>query len=416
MAASSTEIIVIGGGAGGMMAALFAARGGAKVTLLERNEKLGRKVYITGKGRCNVTNDCTLDEFLQETPRNPRFLYSALSFFPPQAMMRLLEDGGCPVTVQRGRRVFPATEKASDVTRTLQKLMTNAGVHTVTGARVKTVDAQDGRVTGVTLESGARISADKVILATGGRSYPATGSTGDGYRMAAELGHTVLPQSGVLSAIETVESWPCELQGLSLRNVTLTLSRGKKTLYSELGEMLFTHFGISGPLTLTMSCHLPEDLSQAQVALNLKPGLTREQLDARLQREFAAKSRKQLRNVMPSLLPGKLAEIFPRLCGVDGGKTCDQITRQERETLVTAMQSLPIGLKRLAPLEEAIVTRGGISVKEIAPATMESKLVSGLYFAGEVIDVDAHTGGYNLHIAWATGALAGHSAAQTDET
>lgn len=416
MAASSTEIIVIGGGAGGMMAALFAARGGAKVTLLERNEKLGRKVYITGKGRCNVTNDCTLDEFLQETPRNPRFLYSALSFFPPQAMMRLLEDGGCPVVVQRGRRVFPATEKASDVTRTLQRLMTDAGVRTVTGARVKSVDEQDGHVTGVTLESGARISADKVILATGGRSYPATGSTGDGYRMAAELGHTVLPQSGVLSAIETVESWPCELQGLSLRNVTLTLSRGKKTLYSELGEMLFTHFGISGPLTLTMSCHLPEDLSQAQVALNLKPGLTREQLDARLQREFAAQSRKQLRNVMPSLLPGKLAEIFPRLCGVDGGKTCDQITRQERETLVTAMQSLPIGLKRLAPLEEAIVTRGGISVKEIAPATMESKLVSGLYFAGEVIDVDAHTGGYNLHIAWATGALAGHSAAQTDET
>ena len=413
--AASTEIIVIGGGAGGMMAALFAARGGAKVTLLERNEKLGRKVYITGKGRCNVTNDCTLDEFLQETPRNPRFLYSALSFFSPQDMMRLLEEGGCPVVVQRGRRVFPATEKASDVTRTLQKLMTGAGVRTVTGAQVKAINAQDGRVTGVTLENGATMTADKVILATGGRSYPATGSTGDGYEMAAALEHTVQPQSSVLSAIETVESWPCELQGLSLRNVTMTLRKGKKTLYTELGEMLFTHFGISGPLTLTMSCHLPENLSEAQVTLNLKPGLSSEQLDARLQREFAAQSRKQLRNVMPSLLPGKLAEIFPRLCGVDGGKTCDQVTRQEREALVAAMQSLPIGLKRLAPLEEAIVTRGGISVREIAPATMESKLVSGLYFAGEVIDVDAHTGGYNLHIAWATGALAGHSAAQTDE-
>ena len=416
MAASSTEIIVVGGGAGGMMAALFAARGGARVTLLERNDKLGRKVYITGKGRCNVTNDCTLDEFLQETPRNPRFLYSALSFFSPQDMMRLLEDGGCPVVVQRGRRVFPATEKASDVTRTLQRLMTSAGVRTVTGARVKTIDARDGRVTGVTLENGERMPADRVILATGGRSYPATGSTGDGYAMASALGHTVLAQSGVLSAIETVESWPCELQGLSLRNVTLTLKRGKKTLYTELGEMLFTHFGISGPLTLTMSCHLPEELSQAQVTLNLKPGLSREQLDARLQREFAAQSRKQLRNVMPSLLPGKMADIFPRLCGVDGGKTCDQITRQEREALVEAMQSLPITLKRLAPLEEAIVTRGGVTVKEIAPATMESKLIAGLYFAGEVMDVDAHTGGYNLHIAWATGALAGHSAAQTDET
>ena len=415
MAASSNKVVVIGGGAGGMMAALFAAREGAQVTLIERNDRLGRKVYITGKGRCNVTNDCMLDEFLRETPRNPRFLYSALSFFSPQDMMRLMEDGGCPVVVQRGRRVFPATEKASDVTRTLQRLMTEAGVRTMTGARVKTIDAENGAVTGVSLENGARLAADRVILATGGRSYPATGSTGDGYAMVEALGHTILPQSGVLSAIETVDTWPCELQGLSLRNVTLTMTRGKKTLYSELGEMLFTHFGISGPLTLTMSCHLPEDLTQAQVTLDLKPGLTREQLDARLQREFSAQSRKQLRNVMPSLLPGKLAEIFPRLCGVDGGKTCDQITRQEREMIVSTMQSLPIRLKRLAPLEEAIVTRGGVSVKEIAPATMESKLITGLYFAGEVIDVDAHTGGYNLHIAWATGALAGHSAAQTDE-
>ena len=416
MATSSNKVAVIGGGAGGMMAALFAARAGAEVTLIERNDRLGRKVYITGKGRCNVTNDCTLDEFLRETPRNPRFLYSALSFFSPQDMMRLLEDGGCPVVVQRGRRVFPATEKASDVTRTLQRLMTEAGVRTITSARVRSIDTVDGRVTGVTLENGTSLVADRVILATGGRSYPATGSTGDGYTMAAALGHTILPQSGVLSAIETVEEWPCELQGLSLRNVTLTLTRGKKVLYTELGEMLFTHFGISGPLTLTMSCHLPEDLSQAQVTLNLKPGLNPQQLDARLQREFAAQSRKQLRNVMPALLPGKLADIFPRLCGVDGGKTCDQITRQEREQLVAMMQALPIGLKRLAPLEEAIVTRGGVSVKEITPATMESKLVSGLYFAGEVIDVDAHTGGYNLHIAWATGALAGQSAAQTDMT
>ena len=416
MAASSTEVIVIGGGAGGMMAALFAARGGARVTLLERNDKLGRKVYITGKGRCNLTNDCTVDEFLKETPRNPRFLYSALNFFSPQDMMRLMEEGGCPVVTKRGRRVFPATEKASDVTRTLQKLMTAAGVRTITGARVRAIDEAEGRVVGVTLEDGTRLPADRVILATGGRSYPATGSTGDGYSMAGALGHTIIPQTGVLSAMETVESWPRELQGLSLRNVTLTLRRGKKTLYTELGEMLFTHFGISGPLTLTMSCHLPEDLTQAQVTLNLKPGLTREQLDQRLQREFQAQSRKQLRNVMPALLPGRLADIFPGLCGVDGMKTCDQLTRAEREALVDTMQALPMGLKRLAPLEEAIVTRGGVSVREITPATMESKLISGLYFAGEVIDVDAHTGGYNLHIAWATGALAGDSAARKEET
>lgn len=406
------EVVVIGGGAGGMMAAIFAARAGAQVTLLERNEKLGRKVYITGKGRCNVTNDCTLDEFLREVPRNPRFLYSALSAFSPQDMMQLLEDGGCPVVVQRGRRVFPATEKASDVTRTLERIMRQAGVKIVYGARVRDILTEDGHVTGVSLADGGEMHADRVILATGGLSCPGTGSTGDGYRMAQALGHTILPQMGVLSAIETIEEWPCELQGLALKNVQLTMKKGKKTLYSELGEMLFTHFGISGPLTLTMSCHLPEDLAQAEVTLNLKPGLTAQQLDARLQREFDAQSRKQLRNVMPALLPGKLAEIFPGLCGIDPEKVCGQITRAERETLAAKMQALPIGLHKLAPLAEAIVTRGGVSVKEINPGTMESKLIGGLYFAGEVIDVDAHTGGYNLQIAWSTGALAGQCAAE----
>ena len=406
------EVVVIGGGAGGMMAAIFAARAGAQVTLLERNEKLGRKVYITGKGRCNVTNDCTLDEFLREVPRNPRFLYSALSAFSPQDMMQLLEDGGCPVVVQRGRRVFPATEKASDVTRTLERIMRQAGVKIVYGVRVRDILAEDGHVTGVSLVDGGEMHADRVILATGGLSCPGTGSTGDGYRMAQALGHTILPQMGVLSAIETIEEWPCELRGLALKNVQLTMKKGKKTLYSELGEMLFTHFGISGPLTLTMSCHLPEDLAQAEVTLNLKPGLTAQQLDARLQREFDAQSRKQLRNVMPALLPGKLAEIFPGLCGIDPEKVCGQITRAERETLAAKMQALPIGLHKLAPLAEAIVTRGGVSVKEINPGTMESKLIGGLYFAGEVIDVDAHTGGYNLQIAWSTGALAGQCAAE----
>ncbi|MBR2718237.1 MAG: NAD(P)/FAD-dependent oxidoreductase [Clostridia bacterium] len=406
------KIIVIGGGAGGMMAAIFAARGGAQVTLLERNEKLGKKIYITGKGRCNVTNDCTQDEFLREVPRNPRFLYSALNFFSPQDMMSLLEEAGCPVVVQRGRRVFPATEKASDVNRTLGRMMQQSGVKVLMDCRVKAIHTVDGRAAGVVLQDGTVMPADGVILATGGKSYPMTGSTGDGYAMAEAVGHSIQPLRAVLSAIETRETWPCELQGLSLRNVTLTLKKGKKTLYTELGEMLFTHFGISGPLTLTMSCHLPEDLSEASVTLNLKPGLTAQQLDARLQRDFEEQSRKQLRNVMPGLLPGKLAEIFPGLCGIDSSKQCCQITRQERETLCAMMQALPITLSRLAPLDEAIVTRGGVTVKEINPATMESKLLPGLFFAGEVMDVDAHTGGYNLQVAWSTGALAGQSAAE----
>ena len=406
------KVLVIGGGAGGMMAAIFAARAGAQVTLLERNEKLGKKVYITGKGRCNVTNDCTLDEFLRETPRNPRFLYSALSFFSPQDMMALLEEAGCQVTVQRGRRVFPASEKASDVIRTLTRLLQQGGVEVRLNTRVKALDQADGRISGVTLMNGEVLSADAVVLATGGRSYPMTGSTGDGYAFAQAAGHTVTPPSPVLSAIETEDDWPKKLQGLSLRNVTLTLKRGKKTLYSELGEMLFTHFGISGPLTLTMSCHLPENLAEAAVTLDLKPGLTAQQLDARVQRELEAQPRKQLANVLPALLPGRLAELFPAICGVDGGKQCCQVTRQERETLCTALKGLPIHLRKLAPLDEAIVTRGGVAVKEIAPATMESRLLPGLYFAGEVMDVDAHTGGYNLQIAWSTGALAGQSAAQ----
>ena len=406
------KVLVIGGGAGGMMAAIFAARAGAQVTLLERNEKLGKKVYITGKGRCNVTNDCTLDEFLRETPRNPRFLYSALSFFSPQDMMALLEESGCPVTVQRGRRVFPASEKASDVIRTLTRLLQQSGVEVRLNTRVKALNQAEGRVSGVTLMSGEVLAADAVVLATGGRSYPMTGSTGDGYAFAQAAGHTVTPPSPVLSAIETEDDWPKQLQGLSLRNVTLTLKRGKKTLYSELGEMLFTHFGISGPLTLTMSCHLPDNLAEAAVTLDLKPGLTAQQLDARVQRELEAQPRKQLANVLPTLLPVKLAELFPTICGVDGGKQCCQVTRQERETLCATLKGLPIHLRKLAPLDEAIVTRGGVAVKEIAPATMESKLLPGLYFAGEVMDVDAHTGGYNLQIAWSTGALAGQSAAQ----
>ncbi len=405
------EILVAGGGAAGMMAALFAARAGASVTLLERNEKLGKKIYITGKGRCNLTNDCSLEEFLRQVPRNPRFLYGALNRFGPQDMMALMEEAGCPVEVQRGQRVFPRSEKASDVIRALARLMEQAGVRVRLHSRIQSLIVQEGRAAGVVLESGERLEADAVILALGGQSYPMTGSTGDGYTLAQAVGHHVLPPEAVLSALETVEDWPRALQGLALKNVRLTLRSGRKTLYTELGEMLFTHFGISGPLVLEMSCHLPAELAQAQVTLDLKPGLTPEQLDLRLQRDFAAQPRKQLQNVLPGLLPLRLSALFPDLAGVSGERVCGQITRGEREQLGAALKALPITLRARRPLAEAIVTRGGVDVKEIQPATMESKLLPGLYFAGEMIDVDAHTGGFNLQIAFSTGALAGSSAA-----
>ncbi len=407
-----TEVIVIGGGAAGMMAALQCARMGGRVTLLEGNEKLGKKVYITGKGRCNLTNDCTLDEFMQQVAHNPRFLYSALNAFTPQDMMSLLEENGCPVVVQRGRRVFPATEKASDVTRTLTRLMQQAGVNIRLNTKVQDILVEDGQVQGVVTRQGERLSAGQVILATGGQSYPVTGSDGDGYRLAEKLGHTVLPPTPVLSALVSDAQWVRRLQGLSLKNVTMTLQSGKKRLYREQGEMLFTHFGISGPLVLEMSCHLPEKLAEARVELNLKPALTPEQLDVRLQREFAAQHRKQLRNVLPSLLPGRLAEEFPALAGVNGEAVCGQITKEDREKILHTLQCLVIPLTGLRPLAEAIVTRGGVSVREVSPSTMESKLIRGLYFAGELLDVDAHTGGYNLQIAWSTGAAAGRAAAE----
>ena len=404
-----SEIVVIGGGAAGMMAAVFAARAGGNVTLLEKNEKLGKKVYITGKGRCNLTNDCDLDEFLAQVPRNPRFLYSALSFFSPRDMMSLLEENGCPVTVQRGKRVFPSSEKASDVTRALASLLRKLNVRVRLNTGVRSLSLRGGLVSGVELTEGSVLPADAVILACGGLSYPSTGSTGDGYRLAASAGHTLIPRSPVLVGLETMESWPKSLQGLSLRNVTLTLSSGRKVLYSELGEMLFTHFGISGPLVLEASCHLPDPPGGASLSIDLKPGLTREQLDARLRRDFAEAGRKQLKSVLPGLLPASLADLFPSILGIDASLPCSQITAARRESLLSGLKALPLTVRSPRPVEEAVVTRGGVSVKEIEPGTMRSKLVPNLFLAGEMIDVDAHTGGFNLQIAWSTGALAGQS-------
>ena len=407
-----SDILVVGGGAAGMMAAIAAAEAGCGVTLLERNEKLGRKIYITGKGRCNCTNDCSLDDFLREVPRNPRFLYSALTAFTPQDMMDFLESAHCPVVVQRGHRVFPATEKASDVTRALERRLRETGVEVRLNSRVRGLVIRDGRAAGVALADGEELQADAVIVATGGLSYPGTGSTGDGYGLARSANHTLIPTRPSLSALETAETWPAQLQGLSMKNVRLTLKQGKKTLYDQLGEMLFTHFGISGPLVLEMSCHLPDSLEQLDLRLDLKPGLTAEQLDARLLRDLQENQRRQLHTVLPGLLPASLARIFPELASVEGDKICGQLTRAERERILQTLKSLPLTIRRMRPVDEAIVTRGGVSVKEIDPRTMASKLLPGLYFAGEVMDVDAHTGGFNLHIAFSTGRLAGQSAAR----
>ena len=406
------SVLIIGAGAAGLMAAVFAAGAGAEVTVLERNEKPGKKIYLTGKGRCNVTNDCTMEEFLREVPQNPRFLYSALSFFSPEDMKNLLAENGCPTVTQRGRRVFPVTEKASDVTRTLVRVAQQRGTRILLKQRVKRLlIGESGRVIGAETEDGVQRAADAVILATGGVSYPATGSTGDGYRFAAEAGHTVLPAMPSLIGLESKEAWPRELQGLSLKNVRITLKKGKKSLYSEQGEMLFTHFGFSGPLILEASCHLPADIRECMLELDLKPGLTREQLDARLQRDLEAGSRKQIRNILPGLMPGSLAEIFPSICGLPAELPCNQVTASQREVLVNRMKTLPLDISGRRPIAEAVITRGGVSVKEVNPGTMESKLIPGLYFAGEILDVDAHTGGYNLQIAFSTGALAGNSAA-----
>ncbi len=411
-----SRVIIAGAGAAGLMAAIHASAAGAEVTLTDRNEKAGKKIYITGKGRCNCTNDCTEEEFLREVARNPRFLYSALSFFSPRDLMALLDRAGCPVTVQRGRRVFPSSEKASDVTRALLRLCEENGVRLLLNRRISRVLLRDGQAAGVETESGEVFPGDAVILATGGLSCPGTGSTGDGFRLAAELGHTVLPPRPSLTALETVEKWPAELQGLSLRNVTLTMTGNKKPLVSPPGEMLFTHFGVSGPLVLEESCHLPDAFfsdhpPQVRLLLDLKPGLSREQLDARLLREFSAAGKRQLKNLLPALLPQRLAELFPSLCGLPEDIAASQVTAPQREKLVHTLKALEMTLRRCRPLEEAIVTRGGVSVREVIPSTMESRLVPGLYFAGELLDVDAHTGGYNLQIAFSTGALAGDSAA-----
>lgn len=406
----TADVLVVGGGAAGMMASLFAASQGARTLLVEKNEKLGKKLYITGKGRCNVTNTADFDEFLRQTPRNPRFLSCALRAFDHDDLTTLLEQLGTPTKTERGGRVFPVSDKASDVTRALARGLQRSGAGIALRTQVCSIRWEnDGFCTACS--GGENIHSKTVIMATGGISYPSTGSTGDGYRFAEAFGHSVTPTRGSLVGLQMQEKWPQHLQGLSLKNVRLSASVGKKRIYNELGEMLFTHFGVSGPLVLELSSHLPEDVKCSNVLLDMKPGLTTEQVDLRLRSEFAAGAKRKLNSVLSTLMPARMGSVFATLCGMTGEELAGQITRSQRALLGTYLKALPLAVSAFRPVEEAIVTRGGVDVHEVAPGTMMSRLTPGLFFAGEVLDVDAHTGGFNLQIAFSTGALAGRSAA-----
>ena len=406
------RVVVIGGGPAGMMAAIAAAEYGADVTLVERNERLGKKLNITGKGRCNVTNACSLQDFLSNVPTNPRFLYGALGRFSTEDTVEFFEGEGVRLKVERGQRVFPESDRASDITEALKAKMRAVGVK-VARHRIEKIETENKAVVGVRAKD-AYIDADAVIVATGGMSYPLTGSDGDGYRLAGELGHTVVsPEPSLVPLVS--KSRICQaLQGLSLRNVSLTITdkQSGKTVYEDFGEMMFTHFGLTGPMVLSASAHL-KDIREGryEAHINLKPALDRKKLDMRILADFAKYNNKDFINALDDLLPKKLIPVVVSLSGIDERKKVNSVTKEERDALVDVITDLKIRLDGTRPISEAIITKGGISVKEINPSSMESKLCEGLYFAGEVIDVDAYTGGFNLQIAFATGRLAGESAA-----
>jgi len=405
------KCIVIGGGAAGMMATLALADGTWQVELLEKNEKLGKKIYITGKGRCNVTNDCEADTFFANVVSNPKFLYSAYYTFDNTQMMQFLEENGCLLKIERGNRVFPVSDHSSDIIRTLQNALLKKNVKISLHTEVKNLLIEDGRVCGVELSDGKKIPADAVVVATGGVSYSSTGSTGDGYRFAEDCGHKITEVKPALVPFTVKESWPLSLQGLALKNVEITVKDGKKEIYNGFGEMLFTHFGISGPLILSASSYYCKKYfgKEVQLFVDLKPALSTEQLDKRILRDFEEKKNKQLKNSLDGLLPAKMIPVIIQLAQIPGDKYVHDITREERQLLVELLKNLPITVTGTRPFNEAIITQGGISVKDINPSTMESKLIKNLYFAGEVLDLDAMTGGFNLQIAWSTGYLAGMS-------
>lgn len=408
-----SKTAVIGGGAAGMMAALAAAGKGHRVVLYEKNEKLGKKVFITGKGRCNVTNDCTEAAFLENVIHNSSFLYSAIYGFTSQDMMKLLRDAGCPIKVERGGRVFPESDHASDVIKALQALLIKAGVTIRFHAEVTGVFRENGRVAGVMLKDGSREMADAVIVCTGGLSYPSTGSTGDGYRFAAQTGHGLVAPEPALAPFEICELWCGQLQGLALKNVEVSLWKrgGKKPLYRGFGEMLFTHFGVSGPLILSASCYYSREKcgEDAVLRLDLKPALSEEQLDKRILRDFEENKNRQFKNAINSLFPSRLIPVMIEMSGIHRDKKIHEISREERREFVRCIKGLELTVMGTRDFAEAIITRGGVQVKDVNPSTMESRVLPGLYFAGEVLDVEALTGGYNLQIAWSTGHLAGSS-------
>lgn len=407
------KIIIIGGGAAGLMSACSAnfkyKDGGAAVTVLEKNERPGRKLMITGKGRCNVTNNCDVDTLITNVPKNGKFLYSAFSGFCAQDVMTFFESVGVPLKTERGNRVFPVSDKAADIVDALVSSAKHGGARIINASAEKIL-TENGAVSGVLLKNGEIIPADGVILATGGMSYPLTGSAGDGYKMAAALGHTVTELKPSLIPLTVHEGFVNRLSGLSLKNVTLSVYEDgkKKPVFSELGEMLFTHFGISGPLVLSASAHMRYiGKKQYTAFIDLKPGLTADQLDSRILRDFGEEKNRDFSNSLDKLLPKSLIPVIIALSGIEPHIKVNQITREQRLLLCGIIKNMPLHITGTRPIEEAIITGGGISVKEINPKTMESKLVKGLYFAGEIIDADAYTGGFNLQIAFSTGFAAG---------
>lgn len=407
-----SKIVVIGGGAAGMAAAIGAAQSGHSVDLYEKNEKLGKKIYITGKGRCNVTNGCDTEELFGNMVTNGKFLYSAIYGFTNFDMMDLLEESGCHLKTERGQRVFPVSDKASDVIFALERKMKSLGVSVHLNEPVRELVLDDGVCKGIVLEnSGKKVAADAVIVATGGLSYPTTGSDGDGYKFAKAAGHTVTALSPALVPFICAEEDVRSLQGLSLRNIEVTVYNGKKVLWKEFGEMLFTHFGVSGPVVLSASSYAAKVIKKAPLVMDidLKPALSREQLDARILRDFDEAKNKQFKNALNHLYPAKLIPVMIARSGIDPEKQVNEVTAVERERLLSITKAFRVTLTGLRGFNEAIITQGGIAVKEVNPSTMESRKTPGLYFAGEVLDLDAVTGGFNLQIAWSTGMLAGRS-------
>ena len=406
------RVAVIGAGAAGMMAAVTAAEAGAEVTLFERNDRVGKKLRITGKGRCNVTNNCDNNEFLTNVPTNPRFLYASLSRFSTADTMAFFESAGVPLKTERGKRVFPISDRAADIVSAMERRCRESGVKLI-HRRVRGLIIKDGRVCGLRYGDETE-NFDAVIVCTGGRSYSMTGSDGDGYRFATEAGHTVTPLHPSLVPVVAEGKLCASLQGLSLKNVSLSikLKQSGKTVYDDFGEMLFTHYGLTGPLVLSASAHMSDITpGKYEAVIDLKPALDEKTLDARILSDFAKYQNRDLINALDDLLPQKMITPYIGLCGIDPRKKVNSITREEREKMVRILKGIRIPLVGFRPLEEAIVTRGGVSVKEVDPKTMQSKLVEGLYFAGEVLDVDAYTGGFNLQIAFSTATVAGTSAA-----